>query len=136
MKAWLQRVFGRRPPPEDAAAVHRRQFAQHGALAVCSKLCIGPNRLPVRHAVREESRNVADSGWIVASGMESESYANDAKNYVLVPLDRMIETDVSLKILREQPIGAELTRKHANEPWRWIVSGKVVDQDGKLIAEL
>lgn len=136
MKSWLQRLFRRRPTPAEAAAIHERQFAQHGLLIVCSKLCIGPNRHPVRHARREESKNVADSGWIVESGTESDSYAGDPQNYVLVPLDRMIATDVSLKILYEQPIGTELTRKQANEPWRWIVDNKVVDQDGKLIAEL
>jgi hypothetical protein len=136
MKNWLARIFGKRLSDEEADALHRRQFAQHGLLIVCSKLCIGPSRLPVRHAVLEESKNVADSGWIIASGSESEEYANDPTNYVMVPLDRMVETDASLKILYEQPVGTELTRKHSNEPWRWIVDDKVVDQDGRLIAEL
>ncbi|HVU18471.1 MAG TPA: DUF2185 domain-containing protein [Candidatus Didemnitutus sp.] len=136
MKSWITRLFRRRVSDEEAAAIHQRQLAQHGLLVVCSKLCIGPSRLPVRHATREESKNVADSGWIVASGTESESYANDPRNYAMVPLHMMVETDPTLKILYEQPVGTELTRKHANEPWRWIVGNKVVDQDGHVFAEL
>jgi len=73
---------------------------------------------------------------MIASGTESEAYANEPKNYAMVPLDRMVETDATLEILYEQPVGTELTRKHVNEPWRWIVDDKVVDQDGKIIAEL
>lgn len=136
MKSWLNRIFKKRVSDEEAAAIHQRQFDQHGLLVVCSKICIGPNRLPVRHATREEIKNVADSGWIVASGTESEAYANDPKNYAMVPLHLMVETDQSLQILYEQPVGTELTRKNANEPWRWIVENKVVDQDGRVIAEL
>ncbi len=136
MMSWITRIFGKRVSDDEAAAIHPRQLAQHGLLLVCSKLCIGPDRLPVRHATREAPKNVADSGWTVSSGAESESYANDSKNYVLVPLALMIETDQSLQILNDQPVGTELTRRHANEPWRWIRENKVIDQDGRVIAEL
>ena len=136
MKRWLRRIFGKRVSPEEAAAIHQRQFAQHGLLVACSKLCIGPERLPVRHAVREASKNVADSGWIIASGTESQEFAGNPKNYALVPLELMIGTDESLAILREEPVGTELTRRHANEPWRWIVDEKVIDRDGRIVGEL
>jgi hypothetical protein len=136
MKRWLRRLFGKRMSDHEAAALHRRQFAQHGLLVACSKRCIGPQRLPVQHAIREESKNVADSGWIIASGTESADFAADPRNYALVPLELMIETDASLAILRDEPVGTELTRRHANEPWRWIVDEKVVDRDGKTVGEL
>jgi len=136
MKSWLTRIFNKRVSDEEAAAIHQRRYAQHGLLVVCSKMCIGPNRLPIRHAVREEIKNVSDSGWIITSGIESEAYANDPENYALVPLNLMIKTDLTLQILCDQPVGTELTRKHANEPWRWIVDDKVIDQDGRVIAEL
>ena len=136
MKHWLRRIFGKRVSDQEAAAIHQRQFSQHGLLVVCSKLCIGPDRLPVRHAVREEIKNVADSGWILASGTESPTFGSNPKNYVMVPLNRMVETDASLKILYEQPVGTELTRKDLTEAWRWIVGDKVVDEDGKVIATL
>ena len=55
---------------------------------------------------------------------------------MLVPLERMIQTDPSLKVLYDQPVGTELTRKQANEPWRWIVGNRVIDEDGNVLAEL
>jgi hypothetical protein len=48
----------------------------------------------------------------------------------------MVGTDKHLKVLLSQPVGTELTRKDANEPFQWIVDNRVVDQDGRLIAEL
>jgi len=136
MKRWLAKILGKRVTAEEADAIHQRQFAQHGLLVACSKRCIGPARLPVRHAVREGSKNVADSGWIIASGTETKEFARNPKNYALVPLELMIGTDASLAILREEPVGTELTRRHANEPWRWIVDEKVVDRDGRIVGEV
>ena len=114
--------------------INHKRLQQHGLLAVVSKLCIGPNRLPVRHAEREEPNNVSDSGWILRSGNETPEYADDSGNYALVPLNLMVGTDRSLDILHEQPVGTELTRKDAAEPWRWIIDGKIVDEDGRIIA--
>ena len=114
---------------------HQKRLQQYGLLVVCSKLCIGPNRLPICHAVREEIKNASDSGWIVASGTETPEYGDNPKNFAMVPWDRLVSTDDTLKILYDQPVGTELTRRHANEPWRWIVDDKVVDADGRLIAE-
>jgi len=48
----------------------------------------------------------------------------------------MIAADESLKILCDQPVGTELTRKTVDEPWRWIVENKVIDEDGKFIVKL
>jgi hypothetical protein len=93
-------------------------------------LCIGANRLPVKHAVREEAPNSEDSGWIVEFGTEDEAFANDPSNYALVSLERLISTDESLKILRDQPIGTELIRTEAGAPWRWVVDHQIIDEDG------
>jgi len=116
--------------------IHERRLKQFGLIAVVSNLCIGPNRLPLRHAEKEESENVSDSGWILRSGNESPEYADDLNNYAMVPLNRMIATDESLKILEDQPVGTELTRKTSAEPWRWVIEDKVVDEDGHVIAIL
>jgi len=115
---------------------HRQRLQQHGLLAVVSKLCIGPERLPVRHAEKGEIHNVSDSGWILRSGTETDEYDDDSSNYVIVPFDRMVATDESLELLYDQPEGTELTRRSSTEPWRWIVDGKVVDEDGRVIATL
>ena len=115
---------------------HQRWLRQHGLLVVVSKLCIGPNRLPVRHAAKEEPNNVSDSGWILRSGNETPESADDPDSYAMVPLDRMVATDKSLQILYNQPVGTELTRKDGNEAWRWIIDNKVVDEDGRIIAIL
>lgn len=136
MIQWIRRLFASRASAAVAGQTHDQILAQHGLIVFCSKLCIGPERRPVRHAARGESMSVADSGWILSSGDESQAYSRDPKNFVMVPLHLMIETDATLNILREQPIDTELTRKHPNEPWRWILNDKVVDQDGNVIAEL
>jgi hypothetical protein len=137
---WLRQKFGGRKQPdtvtETAAAIAAQLYAQHGLIVFCSRLCIGPNRQPVQHAIREPNPNVADSGWIVASGNESDAFANDPSNYVRTPLNRLLETDPTLRILYEQPPGTELTRRSINDPWRWIVDDKVVDEDGNVIAQL
>lgn len=52
----------------------------------------------------------------------------------MVPFDRMVATDESLTVLCDQPVGTELTRKDSEEPWRWIIDNKVVDEDGRVIA--
>ncbi|WP_038164832.1 DUF2185 domain-containing protein [Verrucomicrobium sp. BvORR106] len=116
--------------------IHQQWLRQHGLIAVLSNLCIGPNSLPVRHAAKEGVSNVSDSGWILRSGDESPEYADNPKNYSLVPLDRLIATDKSLEILYDQPVGTELTRKDTEEPWRWIIDNQVVDEDGRVIAIL
>ena len=87
------------PAKEGPAEIWKARYAQHGLLVVCSKLCIGQDRRPVRHAVREESKNAADSGWMLSSGEESDVFASDAKNFVLTPLDRLLAMDPTLRIL-------------------------------------
>ena len=105
----------------------------HGVLAAVSSLCIGQERLAVMHGVRERPRDVLDSGWILASGRESRQFASDAKNYKLVPLEMMIDSDATLAPLRDCPVGAEVTRLQVSKPWRFIVQGRVVDEDGNMV---
>jgi hypothetical protein len=66
VKKWLRQIFGdtskRKTSLDEANAIRERQFNQLGLLIACSKLGIGPERLPIRHAVRYEGKNVADSG--------------------------------------------------------------------------
>jgi hypothetical protein len=123
--------FSRKPKSDD---LDKKRLEAFGHLAAVSSLCIGPERLPVMHGVRERPNNVSDSGWILASGRESREFADDARNYKLVPLDRMIQDDPTLAPMREWPVGTEVTRLRRDEPWRFIVDGKVVDDDGKIVA--
>ena len=115
---------------------YQQLFAQHGLLVMVSKHCIGPGRKPVLCAQKTKPRNVADSGWVLGSGHETSENADAPSFHLLVPLERMIATDESLKILHDQPDGTELTRLDPNAPWRWIVDDSVVDEDGKLIVDL
>jgi hypothetical protein len=113
----------------------KKRLKAFGPLAVVSSLCIGPERLPVMHGVREEPKNVSDSGWMLASGTESEQFAADSNNFKLVPLDRMITADSTLAPLRDFPVRTEVTRSQVSEPWRFVVDDKVVDEDGKMLGE-
>jgi len=122
-------------PRKDGELDKKRREA-FGLLAAVSSMCIGPDRLPVMHGVREKPNNVSDSGWILASGRESKKFAADPGNYKLVPLERMLETDDTLAPLRELPLGTEITRLNTSEPWRFIVNDQVVDEDGKIVGGL
>ena len=125
--------FRKKPKYED---LDKKRLEAFGVLAAVSSLCIGSERLPIMHGVREHPNNVSDSGWILASGRESREFASDAGNYKLVPLEMMIETDQTLAPMREWPVGTEVTRLLRDEPWRFIVDDKVVDDDGKAVGEL
>ncbi len=116
--------------------IEKKRLVAFGPIAVVSSMCIGPDRLPVMHGVRQKLKNVSDSGWILASGRESNEFAADSGNYKLVPLERMIDTDPTLALLRDLPLGTEITRLDVSEPWRFIVNDQVVDEDGKVVGGL
>jgi len=124
--------FSAQPKSED---LDKRRLEAFGVIAVVSSLCSGPERLPVLHGVRESLHNVSDSGWILASVRESRQFADDAKNYKLVPLEMRIEADRTLAPMRDWPVGSEVTRRGVAEPWRYIVNDRVVDDDGKIVGE-
>src|ERR1051326_3504395 len=115
--------FGKKKTSDE---VDRKRLEAFGLLAIVSSQCIGPDRLPVMHAVRERPNNISDSGWILSSGKESPEFNSDSGNFKLVPLEMMIQTDATLAPLREFPEGTELTRLQTTEPWRFIVEGRVV----------
>lgn len=115
---------------------HEKQLRTYGLLVIVSSQCIGPNRLPVLHAVHEKPRNVSDSGWVLSSGKESTEFSGNPENYKLVPLEMMISTDDTLTILKESPAGTEITRREVAEPWRFIVNDRVVDADGKVVGDV
>src|ERR1035437_8683012 len=97
----------------------RKRLKAFGPIAVVSSMCIGPERLPVMHGVRKQPSNISDSGWILASGRESKEFAANPRNYKLVPLELMIETEGTLALLRDMPLGTEITRREVSEPWRF-----------------
>ncbi|HLX68810.1 MAG TPA: DUF2185 domain-containing protein [Verrucomicrobiae bacterium] len=113
--------------------INQKRLDAFGLLAVVSSQCIGPNRLPVMHGIRENPNNVSDSGWMLSSGLEPAGFESKADNYNIVPLERMIQTDATLAALRDFPEGTEITRKDITEPWRFIVNDQVVDADGKVV---
>jgi hypothetical protein len=116
--------------------VHKKRLMVFGPIAVVSSMCIGQERQPVMHGVREKPNNVSGSGWILASGRESKEFAADADNYKLVPLERLIDADPTLAPLRDWPLGTEITRRNVSEPWRFIVNDQVVDDDGRVVGGL
>lgn len=126
--------FGKKKKADDE--IDYKRLDAFGLLAIVSSQCIGPERLPVMHAIRERPNNVSDSGWILSSGKEPSAYSADSRNFKLVPLERMIETDATLAPLREFSEGTELTRRQPSEPWRFIVDDRVVDADGNVVGGL
>ena len=113
--------------------IDKRRLEAFSKLAVVSAMCIGPNLLPVMRGKRDAPHNVSDSGWTLSSRQESKEFCDDSSNYKLVPLERMIETDDTLAILRDLSVGSEITRRQVSEPWRFIVEDRVVDDDGKVV---
>jgi hypothetical protein len=125
--------FGKRKCLDE---LDQKRLDAFGLLAVVSSQCIGAERLPIMHGVREHAKNVSDSGWTLSSGRESPDFSSDAANYKLVPLERMIQDDPSLAAIRDYPVGTEITWLRVAEPWRFIVEGKVVDADGNAVGEI
>jgi hypothetical protein len=85
------------------------------------------------HGVRMHTNRSGDTGWILNSGHESRKFSLDPKNYRPVPLELLIESDRTLSPMSDWPVGTEVTRLHVTEPWRFIVGGKVVDDEGKVL---
>ncbi len=113
--------------------IDKKRLEAFGLLAAVSSLCIGPERIPVMHGIKETPNNVSDSGWILSSGRESNEFSSDAKNYKLVLLERMIDSEPTLAPLLDFPVGTEVVRSKITEAWRFIVDGKVIDDDGKVV---
>ena len=113
--------------------IDQKRLNAFGPLAVVSSMCIGPQRFPVMHGSREAPNNISDSGWTLSSCQESKDFAADSNNFKLVPLERMIDTDSTLALLKDLPVGTEITLRVVFEPWRFIVDDKVVDEDGRVI---
>jgi hypothetical protein len=117
-------------------ALDRERLDAFGLLAIVSAQCIGPERVPVMHAIREAPNNVSDSGWILSSGRESPEFGSNPDNHHLVPFERMIADDNTLAPLREFPVGTEVVRREKAEPWRFIVNDRVVDADGRVVGDI
>ena len=65
---------------------------------------------PVRWLYREHAEREQDSGWRVFAGDESQEYADDSRNAVLMPLRELLRLDSELESLFDEPHGAAFER--------------------------
>lgn len=96
-----------------------RWFEGYQKLAFVSKLCLQEGGC-VRFLYREEADNVADSGWRMFSGHETDEYANNADNISLVEVGWMVDRDPSLLEPLKQGVGAVYERDGIGAGWRVV----------------
>ena len=75
------------------------------------------------------------TGWLLASGEESEALLSDASVWVRVSLPSFIREDPTLAPIVDSPVESEWTRNRKEMIWRRIVGNKVVDALGCTLAE-
>jgi hypothetical protein len=107
-------------PVMAAPSVKPPSHDRYGPLVIASRQVIGPDRLPVGFAHREESKDTFDSGWVFLSGKESQDYLDDSTNLVLSPLELFIEMDPSLSDIVDKSVGTYWERESPSLPWHEI----------------
>ena len=75
------------------------------------------------------------TGWLLASGEESEALLSDASVWMRVSLPSFIREDLTLAPIVDSPVESEWTRNKKDMIWRRIVGDKVVDASGRILAE-
>lgn len=94
---------------------------------MASTQVMGPARLPVCFAYRTHPNNKYDSGWVFFSGKESPDFLSDADNAKICPLMSYIETDSSLRVIVDSPLGSVWERRDASSPWEQVFDYEIPD---------
>jgi hypothetical protein len=119
----------RRTPPGSS-------FRRDQTVALASPMCVGPDRKPIMHLQRIEVPEGSDlTGWLLASGEESNALLSDASAWLRVSLPSFIREDPTLAPIVDSPVKSEWTRNKKEMIWRRIVEDKVVDASGGTLAE-
>ena len=90
-------------------------FAAFAPLVMASTQVMGPNRLPVCYAFRQEPNNEYDSGWHFWSGSESQEFVDNSENFGICPLKSFLDMDASLKEILDTPVGSAWEREPGGE---------------------
>jgi hypothetical protein len=100
----------------------RMEERWHGAFAKHALVSarVARDGLPVRFLYREAPDRDEDSGWRIFAGDESDAYANDADNAILVPLRELLERDPGLEELLRTEAPCAFERPRAGEPFERV----------------
>jgi hypothetical protein len=75
---------------------------------------------PVCFLCREEPENEHDSGWMVYAGDEPNEYADNHRNWRVVPLRELISRDHSLEEVLRSPPWSAFARKGPDDPFERV----------------
>lgn len=65
---------------------------------------------PVGYAYREEPEDAEDSGWRFLSGVETDAYIDNTKNFSVLDINVVANYDEAIVSLLDEPVGAEFDR--------------------------
>lgn len=94
-------------------------LAASAPLALASRQVIGPERLPVLFAFRLKPNNPHDSGWVLWSGLEDQTYIADNRNTVVCPLAGFPGSP--LDKIADKPVGTAWERPDEGGQWTEVV---------------
>lgn len=86
-----------------------RKIAMRHLGAIVSKKILDDAQ-PIQFADRDEPRSERDSGWMFSAGTESDAYANNTDNLVIVPMAQMLKLEPALEAIMLQPVGSQFHR--------------------------
>jgi hypothetical protein len=111
-------------------------FRRDQTVALASPMCVGPERKPIMHLQRIDVPPESDlTGWLLASGEESEAMLSDASVWIRVSLPSFIREDPTLAPIVDSLVESEWTRNRKEMIWRRILGDKVIDASGRTLAE-
>lgn len=82
-------------------------FTRFGACTISKNLYNGTS--PLKYCIREDAKADIDSGWIFFTDVDTEDCFNDSTNWVIVPLEKVVELEPAILPIFNFSVGTELT---------------------------
>jgi len=91
-----------------------------GPLKAIVSVEVARQGLPVGWLYREEPDRDDDSGWRVFSGAEPDDFADDASNFVILPLEELVALDPALEPVLDAPFHSCYEREDDTGPFHLV----------------
>jgi len=93
---------------------------KHGSLHAIVSIEVARQGLPVGWLYRDEPDREDDSGWRIFSGAESDDFADDASNFVILTLEELVALDPGLAPILDAPFHSCYEREEEAGPFHLV----------------